>query len=314
MIISGGHLIAIDKVRTDETLSGNGSFRPLGVKTVSSVSALSSLSSDLSGKILNGNAISDVVNEIDKKITSASPSLKNDIEVTNSVGMVFEGTTLSAGTNFEDIFTSAFKKYVSANALIKFDTASTTHTFDISAKPQNVTYKPIFEMDGGSFEISAFEFNDGVSAYECEVDPAEKYVTFDGAEEISFNNGSKTISLTAYTTQGKSVLADPKTQTITYKKPLYYGTQDLNSELVVSALTRNLDYKTTLTYSCEMGKDMYLITDKKLTKAVQSDQNVTNKWTSNSGTITIKEGITDVKYNLYKTTATDTNTFIFTLS
>lgn len=294
MIISGGHLIAIDKVRTDETLSGNGSFRPLGVKTVSSVSALSSLSSDLSGKILNGNAISDVVKEIDKKITSASPSLKNDIEVTNSVGMVFEGTTLSAGTNFEDIFTSAFKKYVEPSVTLSLTPSTTTYSYDVSGtfeKEFTVTAKFV----PGSLPITSCTFMNQ-SILDKPLDKETTWELIDSEDPIIIDGeGKTTIDIKVYTEQTSA--NDSKTINVTKRFPVYYGTilkeeyniDSLTEEYVsenfirkntteMNATTNNLN----ITFENDKNETIYLflISPKniKTVKQLPADVNVTPNW------------------------------------
>lgn len=82
MIISGGQILAIDKVKTDSTLSGDGVFKPLGVVSgnvswssisgqvplVSDVS-LSALSSTESGSFVVGSALYDSMNTVNNQIT-----------------------------------------------------------------------------------------------------------------------------------------------------------------------------------------------------------------------------------------------------
>lgn len=86
MIISGGQILAIDKVKTDGTISGDGVFQPLGVISAeetswSSISGevplvssvdLSSLSSTESGSFVVGSALYDLATEINNKISSVS--------------------------------------------------------------------------------------------------------------------------------------------------------------------------------------------------------------------------------------------------
>ena len=75
MLISGGKVLAIDKVNNDnKTLKGDGVFNPLEVNTnvIAEVSALSSVSATLSGKI---NSVSSKVDTISSKVDTISSAL-----------------------------------------------------------------------------------------------------------------------------------------------------------------------------------------------------------------------------------------------
>ena len=218
---------------------------PNGGYVVSSIEDLKTLSgADLSGKVLNGSALFDVVSALEEKIKQAQEGavLSNDIFTTTSVGYIEKGKTITAGTPLEDLWTSALNKYVKPSVSVTISPSTTLYAYPTTATITGITAA----VTNGTMDVNSVAFIESTNT---------KNVTDIKGFETK-GNVTSSVNITANDNMTFNVTASDGKESVTASKsiafvwPYFHGvsksiTPDLDNKEISKSGDKTYEYAPT---------------------------------------------------------------------
>lgn len=203
----------------------------------------------------------DGTNWVAVSLTTSGGVLQSDIVVTDTVGNVTAGTTLTAGTSFEDIFNQMMVSY---QAPVLSVSGWTTGTFEHGSTFSDTTFNVAFTNDANinTGDIGAYSVSDtyitGVGGTVPAQDGSVTTASFSGSLLVSNTNagastthrsGAAELTVNGFTnSEGGAINTVTKSSTVRFRYWVLENTSSLSqnpgnvaTQLVVSGADLNLD-------------------------------------------------------------------------